>query len=85
MKYYETPEIIAHVRTVDQNGDDHLNGDKVAGIQVLFDDGNHREGTAQIDVREFGKKGENLVIEVPLSDLMAALTTATLNREDTSN
>lgn len=82
MKYYSSPEVIARVRTV-QDGDDRDVSDKIVGVQVLFDDSNHREGTAQLDVRKMGKKGEDsFVIEIPLSELMAALTTATLNREE---
>lgn len=85
MKFYKTPEILAQVRTVNQDGEDSHLGDKVLGVQVLFDDDRHREGTAQLDLRGYARKGnENLIVEVPLSDLMAALTTAALNRDDDS-
>ncbi len=82
MRYLETPEIISHVRTVDSNGDDGHIGDRILGVHVNMDDSLSREGTVQLDLRDFDpKKRESLVIEISLPDLMAALTTATLHRD----
>ncbi len=82
MRYLESPEIISHVRTVNSEGDDFHIGDRVLGVQVKMDDGISRDGTVQLDLRDFDRKRQdNLVIEVSLPDLMAAITTATLNRD----
>lgn len=73
MKLYDNPEVVAQVRTVDAEGEDHTVGDRVTGVKVLFDDDAHREGTVQIDVRDFDqKKQTSLILEMPLTDLMAA-------------
>lgn len=79
IKYKSCPEIIARIRIVDEEGDDCLSADKVTGIQVRQD--KHNEGgLVQIDVRDY-KRGENLIVEIELAELMAALTMATLNAD----
>jgi hypothetical protein len=78
-KYKSNPELIAQLRTVDPDGADSHIGDRVAGIQVQQDK-NNVAGLVQIDVHDF-KRNENLVIEIELPELMAALSLATLNAE----
>jgi hypothetical protein len=78
-KYKTCPEIIAQLRTVNRDGEDNQLGDKVTGIQVKQDK-NNDGGLVQIDVRDF-KRGENLVVEIELPELMAALAMATLNAD----
>lgn len=71
------PELIASLRIVDKDANDQSVGDKITGIQVMQDDG-HPDGYVQIDVRDF-RRGDNLVIEIELPELMSALSLATLN------
>lgn len=78
-KYKSCPELIATLRGVNEDGDDRPIGDKVTSIQVMRDRGNPG-GLVQIDVRGF-KGAENLIIEIELPELMAALSVATLNSE----
>lgn len=78
-KYKTRPELISRVRTVTENGDDKPIGDKVTGIQIQCDKQNPN-GLVQIDVREF-KGSDNLIVEIELPELIAALSMATLNAE----
>lgn len=78
-KYPNNPELIATLRAIDGNGDEDYLGDKLIGVQVQQDKRN-RNGLVQIDVRDF-KRGTNLIIEIELPELAAALSLATLNAE----
>lgn len=69
MKYPNTPELIASVDEIDNKGNDTFLGDKIVGIGVRQDKEVNREGTVDIDVRGF-KRGSNLVIRLPLPELM---------------
>lgn len=80
-RYPKAPELIATVRYIEKDDDDSL-GDVVAGIQVLSDSG---KAIAQIDLRQIdlnpAKNSDNLLIEIELHELVAALSLATLNSE----
>lgn len=78
-KYRNNPELIAQLRTVSQDGDENHLGDKVTSIQILQNKRNP-DGLAQIDVRDF-KRGVNLIVEIELPELSAAISLATLNAE----
>ncbi len=78
-KYRNNPELIARLRTVNRVGDDIDLGEKVTGIQILQNDQNPN-GVAQIDVHDF-KRGVNLLVEIELCELSAAISLATLNAE----
>ena len=78
-KHKECPELIANVREVTSEGDGMTIGDRVTGIQVRVE-GKDMPAVAQIDVRDFRKRS-SLVVEIELSELMAALSLATLNAE----
>jgi len=78
-KHRNSPELIAQLRTVNQEGDDNSLGDKVTSIQILQNKQNPN-GLVQIDVRDF-KRGVNLIVEIELPELSAALSLATLNAE----
>ncbi len=81
-KYPNTPEVIGRVSEINGDGEDRTVGERIVTIQVLFGKGQHRDGTAQIDVSGWGKKGAgNLLIEIPLPEFVAALSCATLNRD----
>lgn len=80
MKYQDCPELIATVETIDCDGDATYAGEKIIGIGVRQDSSMHREGTVDIDVRDF-KRGVSLVIRLPLPELVAAIATATLNAQ----
>ena len=77
------PEIIAHIDRIDTAGNDESLGDKIIGVQVRQTK-NQRDGTLDIDIRNLDRKTGNLVIRIPLPELMAAISCATLNsdRED---
>lgn len=62
-RYKNSPEFIAQLRTVNQDGEDRLLGDKVTSIQIMQTKLNPT-GLAQIDVRDF-KRGLNDVTERP--------------------
>lgn len=78
-KYEGQPELISQLRTVNKDGEDNPLGDKVTSIQILQDKQN-RNGLVQLDVRDF-KKGVNLIVEIELPELVAAISMATLNSE----
>jgi len=73
-RFSDTPEVIATI-TVTKNGDDDMLGDFVCGVSVKNFNGS---AVATIDIREFRKAG-NLACEIELSELVAALSLATLN------
>lgn len=78
-KYRTIPEVIAEVRTITGEEDEFV-GDKVTGIQVRVDEDS--APTVQIDVRDFNsKKSQNIILEIELSELVAAISVATLNAE----
>jgi hypothetical protein len=78
-RYSASPELIASSRIVDQDGENTNVKDLVTSIEVR----KVKEGPAivQIDMRGF-KKNQNLVIEVELAELVAALSHATVNAEE---
>lgn len=79
IKYKDCPEVISTVREITDKGNDLPIGDKVTGIQVRIE-GKNKPAVAQLDVRDF-KKQSSLVVEIELSELMAALSLATLNAD----
>lgn len=81
MKYYDTPELIGLVERIDADGESSLEGDRIIGVHVKQDSGQHREGTVTIDIREFDRKHGNIVVRLSLPDLVAAIATATLNAD----
>lgn len=84
MKFPKTPEVIATVDAINADGDEANYGDRIIGIQVRQDK-NTRDGIVDIDVRELDKKLGSLIIRLPLPELMAALSCATLNAERDDN
>lgn len=78
-KYENCPELIATIREVTCDGQDLLIGDRVTGIQVRVA-GKNKPAVVQLDVREF-RKQSSIVVEIELSELMSALSMATLNAE----
>ena len=80
MKYPNNPEVIATLETIDKDGDDHYIGDKIIGIQVR-QSGRERDGMVDLDIRDFNKRGDNLIVRIPYPELMAALACAALNAE----
>lgn len=79
MKYYENPEMIAVTKVVDTSGNEDFLGDKILSVAVNKDRDVAFEGTAVFDLRKYNKKGDSILIEVSLPDLMKAITAATLN------
>jgi hypothetical protein len=79
IKYNDCPELISTIREVTPEGDDVPMGDRVTGIQVRVE-GKNKPAIAQMDIRDY-KKRSSLVIEIELSELMAALSVATLNAD----
>lgn len=79
---YARPEIIFNVNMVGHDGNDIVIGDRVAGISV---ERIHKgaNGIVEIDIHNF-RENENLVITVALSELLSAITFATLNAIDNS-
>lgn len=78
-KYKDCPELIATVREVTSEGEDLPIGDRVTGIHVRVK-GKNKPAVAQLDVRDFRKRS-SIVVEIELSELMAALSLATLNAD----
>lgn len=80
MRYPNCPEVIVTVEGITPDGDSIYHGDKVVGIQV-FQSERDRDGRVDLDIRGFDKKGNNLVIRIGLTELMAALSSAILNAD----
>lgn len=80
MKYPNSPEIIASIEAVNKDGDTFDYGDHIMSVSVRQDKGTSRDGTVDIDIRNWTKK-ENLIIRIPLPELFAALASATLNAD----
>ncbi len=78
-KYQNCPELIASVREITSHGDDVDIGDRVTGIRVRIE-GTNKPAIAQLDVRDL-RKNINLIIEIELSELVSALSLATLNAD----
>lgn len=78
-KFKSCPEIIARLRTVSECGVDDYLGGKIVGVQVQQDKHN-AAGIVQIDVRNF-KRDTNLILEIELPELAAAISMATLNAQ----
>jgi hypothetical protein len=76
-KFPQTPEVIADVRTIDGNGNQGYLGDKVVGVQVNVT--RSKTGVVQLDIRDF--RNGNLVVEIELYELVAAISMATLNAD----
>lgn len=82
MRYPANPELVVSTEIIDQEGDGRLNSDRVAAIAVSIGNKMDQNGQLQLEIRDYPKKGEILVIRASLPDVMAAITSATLNRED---
>lgn len=78
-RYKDCPEIISTLREINSEGDDLGVGDRVMGVQVRIE-GKEKPAIVQLDVRNF-KKQNNLILEVELSELVAAISVATLNAD----
>lgn len=80
MKYYASPQVIGRLRIVDDQGEDHALQDKIVTVIANKDGSNSFEGTVSIDIPDYPKKGGNLVLDVSLPEILAAIGTAALNR-----
>jgi hypothetical protein len=80
-KYTREPEFVSNLRIVDSEGNERFIGDNVASVAVYKGDAKS-SAIVQFDIREYPRKKDNLVIEIPLSDLIAAISSATLNAEE---
>lgn len=78
-KYKECPEVISTLREITSEGDDCPIGDRVTGIQVRVE-GKNKPAQVQLDIRNF-KKRSSLVVEIELTELVAALSLSTLNAD----
>lgn len=78
-KHKSCPEVIGYLRKIDTDGNEIPIGDKVVGIQVNQDKSTPA-GIVQIDIREFTRNA-NLIIEIELPELVAAISCASLNAE----
>lgn len=76
---YSNPEVIATIRTVNQDGDDVSQSDHVCGFGV-FSAGGDSTPILQLDIRDF-KKGNNLIVEIELSEAIQAISHATLHKD----
>jgi len=80
-KYEATPEVIATVRTIGEDKDYSI-GDVVAGVSIQSENG---KAVAQIDLRNLdlrqSKDADHLIIEIELSEIIAAISFATLNAD----
>ena len=82
MRYPANPEIPISLKVVNQDGNDHGHSDYIASIAVSLDNSIDRNGRFQFEIRDYPKRGEILVIEASLPEVTAAITSATLHRED---
>jgi hypothetical protein len=78
-KYKAQPEVISSIRYVNQNGDERIVGDRVTSL-AAYQTKTQPDGYLQIDIRGMGRN-ENMLIEIELHELVAALSLATLNAE----
>lgn len=77
MKYPANPELISSVKEVNGDGDDKIYPDLVTGISIQMGNG---VGIAQLDLKGF-KRNTNLIIEIELAELVAAISSASLNAD----
>ena len=80
MKYYSTPQVVGRLRIVDSDGNDFYLADKIVTVAGTKDDGGSFEGTISIDIPDYPKKGSNLVLDVSLPEILAAIGVAAINR-----
>lgn len=78
-KYANCTEVISTVKEITKDGSDNLIGDKVTGIQVQVDE-KEKPAYVQIYILDL-KKGSSMVVEIELSELVSALSLASLNAE----
>lgn len=76
VRFDGTPEVIATVSTM-RDGTQNLFKDRVLGVSVSRN--RQGVGVVELDVRGF-QRDINLILTVELSEIMAALAHATLNR-----
>jgi hypothetical protein len=79
MKYPNNPEVIATLETIDNDCNDTYIGDRIIATQVRQVKGD--AGMVDIDIRDYPKRGTNLIVRIPYPELMAALASAALNAE----
>ena len=77
-RFKETPELIGRIELLNAECETNYLGNRVVGIQVIK---KGSEPVAQLDVRSF-KGGNNLIVEIELGELVAALSQATLHAEE---
>lgn len=82
MRYPANPELPISLKVADQDGNDHGHSDHIASIAVSLDNSINRNGRFQFEIRGYPKKDDILVIEASLPEVTAAITSATLHRED---
>ena len=82
MRYPSSPELPISTEVVGKDGDQRLRFDRIASIAVSIDNAVDRNGQFQFEIRDYPKKGEIFVIRASLPTVTAAITSATLHRED---
>jgi len=82
MRYPANPEFPVSTEIVDEDGNQCLRFDHIASIAVSIDNAVDRNLQFQFEIRDYPKKGEIFVIRASLPTVTAAITSATLHRED---
>jgi hypothetical protein len=77
VRYKHAPEVISSLKTINAQGEDAYLGDHVTAMDVLRSK-TGGPGIARIEIRNF-KKEDCLIVEIELPELVAAISTATLN------
>jgi hypothetical protein len=82
MRYPSSPEFPISTEIIDKDGEIRSYSDSIASISVSLDNANNRNGQLQFEIKGYPKKGDLLVIRASLPTFTAAITSATLHRED---
>ncbi len=81
MRYPSTPEVIGTISEIPPNGNERHIGDRIVGISVSQSNiSDKSDAEIQVDIRGYPGR-TNITIKMPLQDVMAAITSAMLNKE----
>lgn len=80
MNYPSTPEFVADIEIIDDKGNSEQVGSKIIALNVSKAK-DAIDGEVLLDCREFQEPENNLMIRIPLSVLVAALSRATLHAD----
>ncbi len=81
MPHDKQPELIAQTNIVSGDGNESCEGSSIVSVAVYQDKDSQRRGEVQLVVHDYNGDADDLIVRLPLPELMAALGLATLNAE----